>query len=59
MMVFIPLVFVLIGQFCCDVIGHQNVNVAVISRLLFLLFLLLFFIHITTETLNGDLHLCE
>ena len=35
MMVFMPLVFVWIGQFCRDVIGHQNVKVVVIGRLLF------------------------
>ena len=31
----IYLVLVLIGQFCHDVIGHQNVKVVVIGRLLF------------------------
>ena len=35
MMVFMPLVLVWIGQFCRDVIGRQNVKVAVIGRLLF------------------------
>ena len=35
MMVFVSS---LIGQFCCDVIGHQNVKVVVIGRLLLLLF---------------------
>ena len=35
MMVFMPLVVVWIGQFCRDVIGHQNMKVAVIGRLLF------------------------
>ena len=35
MMVFMPLVLVLIGQFCRDVIGRQNVKVAAIGRLLF------------------------
>ena len=34
-MVFMPLVVVWIGQFCCDVIGSQNVKVAVIGWLLF------------------------
>ena len=29
MMVFMPLVMVWIGQFCCDVIGCQNVKVVV------------------------------
>ena len=38
MMVFMPLVLVLIGQFCCDVIGHQNVKVLVIGQLLFCCF---------------------
>ena len=33
-----PLVLVLIGQFCPDVIVHQNVKVVVIGRLLLLLF---------------------
>ena len=33
MMVFMPLVLVWIGQFCGDVIGRQNVKVAVIGRL--------------------------
>ena len=32
MMVFMPLVVVLIGPFCHDVIGRQNVKVAVIDR---------------------------
>ena len=35
MMVFMSLVLVLIGQFCRDVIGRQNVKVVVIGRLLF------------------------
>ena len=35
MMVFMPLVMVWIGQFWCDVIGCQNVKVAVIGQLLF------------------------
>ena len=34
MMVFMSLVLVLIGQFCRDVIGHQNMKVVVIGRLL-------------------------
>ena len=34
-MVFMPLVMVLIGQFCSDVIGYQNLKVAVIDPLLF------------------------
>ena len=38
MMVFMPLVLVWIGQFCCDVIGRQNVKVVVIGQLLLLLF---------------------
>ena len=38
MMVFMSLVLVLIGQFCRDVIGHQNVKVVVIGQLLLLLF---------------------
>ena len=38
MMVFMSLVLVLIGQFCRDVIGRQNVKVVVIGRLLLLLF---------------------
>ena len=38
MMVFMPLVLVLIGQFCRDVIGRQNVKVVVIGRLFLLLF---------------------
>ena len=38
MMVFMPLVLVLIGQFCRDVIGGQNLKVAVIGRLLFCYF---------------------
>ena len=38
MMVFMSLVLVLIGQFCRDVIGRQNVKVIVIGRLLLLLF---------------------
>ena len=33
MMIFMPMVVVLIGQFCHDVIGRQNVNVAVVGRL--------------------------
>ena len=33
-----PLVLVLIGRFCPDVIVHQNVKVVVIGRLLLLLF---------------------
>ena len=28
MMVFMPLVIVLIGQFCLDMIGHQDLKVA-------------------------------
>ena len=39
MMVFMLLVLVLIGQFCHDVIGCQNVKVVVIGRLLLLLYL--------------------
>ena len=35
MMVFMPRLVVWIGQFCRDVIGRQNVKVAVIGRLLF------------------------
>ena len=38
MMVFMSLVLVLIGQFCHDVIGRQNVKVVVTGRLLLLLF---------------------
>ena len=38
MEVSISLVLVLIGQFCHDVIGRQNVTVVVIGRLLLLLF---------------------
>ena len=38
MMVFMSLVLVLIGQFCSEVIGHQNMKVVVIGRLLLLLF---------------------
>ena len=38
MMVFMSLVLVLIGQFCRDVIGRQNVKVVVIGQLLLLLF---------------------
>ena len=38
MMVFMSLILVLIGQFCRDVIGRQNVKVVVIRRLLLLLF---------------------
>ena len=34
MMVFMPLVVVLIGQFCRDVIGRQDLKVAAIGRLL-------------------------
>ena len=34
MMVFMPLVLVLTGQFCCDVIGRQNMKVVVIGQLL-------------------------
>ena len=34
-MVFMPLVVVWIGQFCHDVIGHQNIKVAVTGQLLF------------------------
>ena len=37
-MAFLPLVLVWIGQFCGDVIGHQDVEVIVIGRLLPLLF---------------------
>ena len=37
-----PLVVVLIGQFCRDVIGCQNMKVAVIGRLLFAFFLFFF-----------------
>ena len=37
MMVFMPLVLVLIGQFCYDVIGRQKKKVVVIGRLLLLL----------------------
>ena len=45
MMVFMPLVLVLIGQFCRDVIGRQIVKVVVIGRLLLLLFTIrLFFV---------------
>ena len=33
--VFMPLVVVWIDQFCCDVIGHQNMKIAVIGQLLF------------------------
>ena len=36
--VFMPLVLIWIGQFCGDVIGSQNVKVAVIGRLLLLFF---------------------
>ena len=32
-MVFMPLVLVRIGQFCRDVIGHQNMKVAVIAQI--------------------------
>ena len=32
MMVFMPLVVVLIGQFCCDGIGRQDLKVALIGR---------------------------
>ena len=42
MMVFMSLVLVLIGQFCRDVIGRQNMKVVVIGWLL----LLLFWIHL-------------
>ena len=42
MMVFMPLVVVWIGQFCCDVIGHQNVKVVVIVVLLLFSICLLF-----------------
>ena len=35
MMVFMSLVFIWIGQFCHDVIGHQNMKVVVIGQLLF------------------------
>ena len=38
MMVFIPLVVVLIGQFCRDVIGRENVKVSVIGQLFFCYF---------------------
>ena len=38
MMVFMPLVVVLISQFCRDVIGCQNVKVAVIGQLFFCYF---------------------
>ena len=37
-MVFMSLIMVWIGQFCCDVNGYQNVKVAVTARLLLLLF---------------------
>ena len=42
MMVFMPLVLVLIGQFYRDVIGRQNVKVVVISRLFCCYFLFIF-----------------
>ena len=32
MMVFMPLVAVLIGRICRDVIGRQNLNIAMIGR---------------------------
>ena len=32
MMVFMFLVLVLIGQFCSEVIGHQNIKVVVIGQ---------------------------
>ena len=38
MIVFMSLVLVLIGQFCREMIGRQNVNVVEIGRLLLLLF---------------------
>ena len=38
MTVFMPLVLVLIGQFCRDVIDRQNVKVVVIGQLLFCCF---------------------
>ena len=44
MMVFMSLVLVLIGQFCRDMIGRQNVKVLVVGWLLLLL--LLFSIHL-------------
>ena len=34
MVLFMPLVMDLIGQFCCDVIGHQDLRVAAIGWLL-------------------------
>ena len=37
MMVFMPLVLILIGQFCREVIGQQNMRVLVIGQLLFCL----------------------
>ena len=37
MMVFMPLVLVWIGQFRRDLIGRQNVKVAVMGRLLFII----------------------
>ena len=40
MMVFMSLVLVLIGPFCRDVIGRQNVKVVAIGLLLLLLFLI-------------------
>ena len=38
MMVFISVVLVLIGHFCHNVIGRQNLKVVLIGRLLLLLF---------------------
>ena len=42
MMAFMSLVLVLIGEFCCDVIGRQNVKVVVIGWLLLFFIRLLF-----------------
>ena len=39
-MVFMPVVVVLIGQFCCEVIGHQGFKIALIGQLLLNLLLL-------------------
>ena len=61
MMVFMSLVVDWIGQFCCDVIGRQNVKVAVIGQLLFCCYflsvccLLKYIVHCSTAVHSYDI----
>ena len=58
MMVLMSLVLVLIGQFCRDVIGCQNVKVVVIGRLLLLTTTQVVETSVTNNSLSKDyLHL--